>query len=306
MAKASTRPPPAAAKPRTMEIDVSPSPEASEALTLREQADRLTVSDQPTHRNALEFVRGAKQLKRKIEDHWSRITRVIDETKRNLLDLKRQDLEPVDAAISTVERRALDYAEIQKRLEREEQDRLRRKAEQDAQTRRDRELADQERRALDLEKASADLSPRERLFVEAILAGAGGAAAAQRAEFKDPARAAERLLATPKILQAIEHQRSANAIRDQAAAKRDAPLDVVVPKAETHTARVSGTRTVTYYSCEIVDETRFRAAFVAGLIPSDSMLPNQPELNRAAGRLVDTFEAAYPGTRLVKRQGIAG
>ena len=96
-------PAPPPARP-AVQLDIQPSPDAGEAITLRQQATQIVIVDKASHTRALEFTRGAKQLKRKIEDHWMRITRNVDDLKRNLLDLKRADLEPVEAALGEIGR----------------------------------------------------------------------------------------------------------------------------------------------------------------------------------------------------------
>lgn len=298
--------PPAPPKPRTMQIDVAPAPEAGEAMTLREQATALVIEDRPSHTRGLEFVRGAKQLKRKIEEHWSRITRSVDDLKKNLLDLKRQDLEPVEAAIRIADVACVDYQTRQEARERAEQDRIRRENEQRAQTERDRQLAEQEARALKLEESSTTLSARELAFVDLIIQEMGPSEAAKRVGYQDPSRRGIALINNPKIMDAVYAKRQAIELRKQTAATKAAPLDYQVPKVASEVAKVSGTRTVTYYSCAIDHPDKLFAALIAGTVPADTYIPNQSELNRKASDLKDTFEAAYPGCRLVRRTSIAG
>ncbi len=318
MAKPSTRPsatakatqPPAPSPPATtqMVIDLTPSPEAQQGLTLRQQATALVVRDKDTHRGALEFIRGAKQLKRTIEEHWSRITRVIDNTKRDLLDLKRRDVEPVEEALRIAEGVTVAYQQAEDRRVREEQDRLRRQEEERARQQRERELAEQEARAEALERDSPDLSNREQIFVEAYVDGLTDRDAAVRAAFKNPKAAALRLLATQKIVDAISAKREAIAIREQAAAKKASPLDVNhVATVQRETSHVAGTRTTMTYGCEeVYDKAALYRAIVAGDVSWDAVQPNPVYLNDQARKLKDLFEASYPGCRLRKKAGIAG
>jgi len=131
--------PPATPTVRTVQFEVAPSPDAREGLTLAQQATALKITNRETHADALEFARGLKQLKRKIEDHWSRITRTVDDLKRNLLTLKREDLDPVERALEIVTSAEVAFRNERDRLERIEQDRLRREAEEKAAAERQRQ-----------------------------------------------------------------------------------------------------------------------------------------------------------------------
>ena len=306
MGKQKIETPAAVPEPKRMTFDVSPSPEAIEGLTLRQEATLIVVKDQISHSYALQFIRDTKQLKRRIEDHWSRTTRLIDNLKKDLLNLKRDDLAPVEQAISIAESVALDYEARERRRAQEEQDRQRREAEQRAREDREAELARFEREALKAEQSSAALSAREQIFAQAVEQGHGHQAAAKLAGFAEPLKAAERLMSTPKIVKAIAAMQSAKEIRQQAAAKREQPLDVVTRKVEANLGKAAGTSTRMYYSCKVVDLTKFRAALLAGVIPIDSVAPDASKLNDQATALKELFEQAYPGCQLIKTPRIAG
>lgn len=289
-----------------LQIDISPSPDAPQALTLRQQAFALTVTDKDSHRAALEFVRGGKQLQRAIEEHWSRITRTVDDMKRSLLTLKRQDLEPVEEAIRVVTETANVFKDADDRRVAEENRRLREAAEAKAQADRIAELERQEAQALQFEEGSPVLSPRENVFVGHIVdRGMSPAQAASQAGYKDAAKAGSRLNATQKIIDAIHARRTAAAIREQAEAKRQTPLDVQpVRKVETQTAKVAGVRNTTYYSCTVLDAQALIAAVIAGTIEPEALMPNQTYLNDQARQQKDLFK--YPGCKLEKKTGLAG
>lgn len=302
---ASTSTPP---EQKTMAIDIASPPEAGEALTLRKEALGLMVTDRASHGDALEFIRGCKQLKRKIDDHWSRITRSVDDLKRNLLTMKRTDLEPVESAIAMVEKRALDYDNEQRRREQEAADAARRKAQADAEEKRARELAEHEAQALKFEQDSPRLSAREEQFVELYLQRPIDAVRhASTVGYKDYRAAAERLLASPKIQDAIQAKRTAAAIRQQAEATRQAPLQTIQQRpVESQRAKAAGVRTTIYRSAEVVDLDALIDAVMAGRAPRAALMANQVYLNQEAKQLQDTFESVYPGCRLVVKQGIAG
>lgn len=288
-------------------IDMTPAPEAAQAIALRSQVTGMVVNDKPSHEAALTDIRRWKQLKRAIEDHWSKITRNVDELKRNLLDLKRKDLEPVDYVIDVATRLAQTYADNEARRVREETDRLRREAEQKAADDRARQLREQEERAAQLEADSPHLSNREQIFVEALVDGRTGPAAAQRAGYQDPAGASARLLASEKIQKAIGAKQEAIALRKQAEATRQQPLDVVQPqKVQSNVGKVAGIRNTTTWSAEVIDLETMRRAYMAGELPLDALVPNQVFLNDQARQLHEAFDAAYPGCRHIKNTGLAG
>lgn len=292
-------------KKASVEIELAPSPEAPEGLSLERQARALTVTDKGTHYEALEFVRGAKQLKRKIEDHWSRITRSVDDLKRNLLTMKRADLEPVEKAIEIVTAAATTYQDAEERRAREQEERNRRAAEEKAQREREQLLAKAEADALAAEENSPTLSTRENVFVGHVLGGSTATNAAKMAGYKDAEVQGRRLLATQKITDAIQAKRTAAAIREQAAATKQQPLDVVQPrKVEMQTAKVAGVRSTMNYRCEVLSAAELIAAVIAGTVEPEALIPNEVYLNQQARQLKEAFQ--YPGCRLVKTPGLAG
>lgn len=296
-----------APEPPPQMIELTPSPDAGEAITLKQQASMIFVDSKETHTEALEFSRGAKQLKRKIEDHWSRITRNVDDLKRNLLDLKRRDLEPLDFAISLLNDRIVTYVEAEQRRQREQADRDRVAREEQARKDREAELARQEEEALRIEAASPKLSSREELFVTGFVLDGDGKKAATIAKYQNPADTAKKLLATPKIVQAIEARRVAEAIRTQATEIRRQPVVAApAPKVESQLGKVAGTKMMTTYAAEVYDLD----ALITAVSLNESLRPalqaNTVHLNKQAGMLRESFEACYPGVRLIKRTTVAG
>lgn len=292
-------------KSKAVSVDIAPSPDAGEAITLRQQAAMIVVDDKASHTEALEFIRGAKQLKRKIEDHWSRITRSVDNLKRDLLDLKRADLEPVELAIASLDTRVVAYVTAEQRRIRAEEDRQRRANEEQARKDRERELARQEQEALDLEAQSPALSARETVFVSQMILGSAPDRAAEFAGYKGSVNQANKLMATQKIVDAIATGRAAREIRQQAEAVKAQPLTVAAPAVESNLGRAAGTRMVTSYSCEVVDLNALIGAVLQGgdrrALTADTVY-----LNKQAVMLKDSFESVFPGCRLVKRTTVAG
>jgi len=85
MATPKSAPAPASPNPSALTIDVTPSQEARQALELRTRASSLVIIDKASHTRALEEIQAAKQIRRKIVDHWARTKRAVDDLKKNLL-----------------------------------------------------------------------------------------------------------------------------------------------------------------------------------------------------------------------------
>lgn len=303
-------PAPPAKEQAALTIDLKPAPEAGQAATLLEQASRMIVRDKVTHTTALEFVRGAKQLKRAITDHWMRITRSIDDLKRNMLTLKNQDLEPVDTAIARAESVILTYENAERERVRLEEERQRRENERRERERREREQQQLEQQALEAESSSADLSDREVEFVRAYVHGIGsmglGGVSATRAGYKNADAQAARLLSTDKILKAIKGLRESIELRDAMRVAKQAPVNVSAPKVESNLGKAAGVRTTVHYGGECLDFDALFEAVAAGRAPRSVLMVNGPELNAEARALKESFEQAFPGCRLIKKQGLAG
>lgn len=307
--------PPNPPPPAAVAIDLKPSPDAGDGVMLRQQAAMIVVDSKETHTEALEIIRGAKQLKRKIEDHWMRITRNVDDLKRNLLDLKRRDLEPVEMAIAKLNDGIVQFVEGEQRRQREVAERDRLAREEQARKDREVELARQEQEALDLEAQSPTLSDREKQFALVWIAlGPQGTptlaqavGVAKRLGYKNPSDTAQKLLATPKILDYVASQRAAAALREQSEAVRRQPV-VAAPAArvESQLGKVAGTKMMTTYAAEVYDLDELITA--VGLNPSlrKALTANTVFLNKEAGQLKESFEACYPGCKLIKRTTVVG
>ncbi len=274
-------------------IDLTPSGQASTALTAKQTALGIVITDKASHERCRETLKGWKALKRTIEDHFAAIKRPINDAKNAILEMERKELAPITEAISIAERTDVAYTTEQKRLEQARADAQRREDEAKAAAKREADLAA-------LEASSDDLSDRERVFCDGIVDGLAPEESALRADFKMFTSAAKRLLAMPKIQQAIA------ALRE---AKELAAKPVIVEstsRPESQIASVSGTALKTYYGCGDIDIATLKAAWVAGTVPADTFTPNLVALNAAARSLKELFPQAYPGASLSKKQGIAG
>jgi hypothetical protein len=306
----------------TANLDISRAPERGQALELANQLRAIVVTDKASHARALEMIRAGKEIKRKMTSHWQRITRSIDDLKRTMFGFRDDDIGPLDLGLVAAEGVVLRYenAEKERVRRREEEDRLAR--ERKALEDRNRELEAAEDRALELEQQSTNLSARELWFVDQVFAQnlnvikptntdlRSMQAIAKQAGYKDVDVQVARLLRTQKILDAIVSKHEAKAIREQAAARRTQPIDVA-PAAPVESNLASGRglpTTRTYYSCEVVDVDKLKEAFLNGEVDRQALTFDQVYLNSQArnAKSAEIFEAAFPGCRLVKRQGLAG
>lgn len=305
--------------PTPGDITVSRAPEAGQALALRDQANKLQVVDASSHQAALEFIAGCKKLDRAMEAHHKKVKQAVDTLKKSVLEFERQDRQPVQEAIEIATRAALDFSNKERERIRQEDERRRREAEAFAQQRRDQELAEAEAKALELEATSESLSARELWFVTEYvrMAPLSGDVLAPRvltdicrqAGYKNPAETANRLFVTKKITDAIAATRTARALREQALAKAQQPVDVMpIRPAEANLGHAAGVRETASYSAEVQDLEKFIAAYRRGEIDARAMIPNQVFLNSEARQVksAEIFEAAYPGVGLKKKQGLAG
>ena len=299
-----------------LHVSLTPSPEQGQAVSLLQRAQGLTIVDKVTHVAGLEFLKGAKELKRKIVAHYAEIKRPLNDAKNTVLDMERRDIAPIEEAIALAERCVLTFTREQERIEREEADRRRREAEAVEQARRDKEAAEAEAAALKLEASSSVLSEREQMVVETLsrrivthgqLTPADWLQAAKLARFLDPEAAARKLFRSKKIFDAVTDRAHAARIREQAEAAKAAPITVVTEKVETEIGRVAGTAVKVYYGCmENVDLLKLAEGVLSGVVPVEELQPNMPFLNSQARSLRETFPSVFPGCSLRKSQGIAG
>jgi hypothetical protein len=127
--------------------------------------------------------------------------------------------------------------------------------------------------------------------------------AAQAAGFREPVKAAAKLLTSDKVIAAIAAQREARQIREQAAAKKEEPLNVDVQTVKPAVAKVAGSRSVTTKSAEVYDADAFLAAMLDPKtrtslgIPTECITIDTAKLNDQARQLGDIINR-WPGVRL--------
>jgi hypothetical protein len=240
-----------------------------------------------------------------IEDHWT-ITALVHRFQRRLVAHRDRAISTRDEVKQIGNNLHNAYEADERRRVALENERIRQEQERQAQAQRDRELADLENQALRAEAASPDLSEREQRFVD-YYNGSNAPAAARQAGFRgNHDEAAWRLLGSAKVIAAIEARRQAEAIRAQAKAVKQAPLErsTVTPVKEQVASRA-----VTTYSAEVVDEDVFMAAVLDPMtrarlgIPSDIATYKQTKLTECAKALQENIER-WPGVRLKKTTGV--
>lgn len=303
-----------------LHIALTEAPDAAQGVSLVAKAQGIIIRDKASHEACREFLKGAKALKRSIEDHYAAIKKPLNEARNTVLDMEKRHLAPVLQAIATAEKFDTEYVREQRRIEEETARLERERLEREEQARREKEAAAAEAEALKLEASSNVLSEREQKFVHFYVTGEKGPScvltAAMKAGYKDWQNQGLRLMKSEKINTAIENAIKAQRIRDEAAQKASAPLIVDVPKVESQIGTVSGTRTVTYYSCESFDTKLALRHLAERYEHGDPMLKAEIEryigpalqtlLNAQARQLKTMFAQVWPGAKLGQRDGVAG
>lgn len=235
-------------------------------------------------------------------DHWD-ITLKVSRFHKRLVAARKRSEEPNDEAIAIATRLHNTYVDNERRRVAAENDRIRLEAERKAADDRKAELAELERQAVAAEQASADLSARERAFVDCVTSinlPTDPIRAANQAGYKDPGAQAARLMATPKIIAAIAAARAAQALREQKAAIAEKPLDVQAATVAPAISTAAGHDRDTH-SGELLDERQLIEAILVGGrgIPSDLLQINQVKLNEYARSLRELINK-WPGVRYKK------
>ncbi len=245
------------------------------------------------------FILKTTQDRKGAEAHWE-IAQIVHRFHRRLTAKRTLATGPLEQANALATGLHNRYVNDEKRRAALEQERVRQEAEQKAREDRDRELARLEAEALKREESSTDLSEREQAFVSDYLVSHNGQMAAHRAGYKDPLRAAGRLLAAEKIQAALRAGEEAKTIRAQVAARREMPLEVEVAEVR---AEVSNTITHdrTTWTGEVLDEAALVEAVISGRfgIPRDVLTVNGVKLNEYARSLRERLDL-WPGCRAKK------
>lgn len=279
------------------------------ALALEDESKRLEAHAKalapPTTREEDEAVqahiRASNAHIKAVEAHWS-ITTVFHGLHRKLTAGRARGTDPATSSASIAQRLHNRYVEEAERKARLEQDRIRREAEEQARRDREAELARLEAEALKAEEESADLSERERLFVDMVAREFSGHTAAKSAGYKNPDQAAAKLLGTAKIQDALKAKRDAAAIRQQATAVQAAPLVVEVEEVKPDISRGGGYDKAPW-KATVTDERLLIEAILGGKhgIPTDILTVKQTKINDYAKALGDLMNR-WPGVSVARER----
>lgn len=249
----------------------------------------------------------ASKRERKVIDETWGITQVMSQLHKRLVAGRERAGKMLDEAATIYQDIHNRYAREQQRIADEENRRRRIEEEQRETARRAREQEELEAAAVKREAEMEGLSEREQRFVELVANGFNGPSTAARTSgYKDAEKAGERLMATPKIIAAIDALRDAAAIRQQAKAKTEEPLVVDTPTVRANVTKAAGSRSVTTKSAAVDDADAFLAAVLdpktrATLgIPTDCLIIDEAKLNQHARNLGDIINR-WPGVRLVTK-----
>lgn len=306
-------------KPLRLDVKLVHSQHWPAAQAYRDRASKIVISDKASCEGALREVTDGKTLRKAILAGWKPIKQAIDRVKDAVLDLEREEIAAVDGGLNPLEQTCVDWKKADEARVEAEAAAIRIANELKARADRERELKEQEDAAVALEASSPNLSARELWFVEetfrqsidldsrAAVDMAAMSAICKQAGYADPRKQAERLATSEKIREAVAIKHEVKAKNDQAAALREQPIHVPAPNVESQVAKTAETHfTKTYTLGGVVDLEKFIAAYRAGELDDEAMIPNEVFLRREAKNLEAKFEQTYPGTRVKILEGVAG
>lgn len=310
-----------------LHVSLTQSPDAHKGPKALQQALGLVITDKESRAAVHQAGTQWKMERKKVEAYYrteangTGIINPLYTAYKAALKMMESHLKPFDEAIAMADRVEVEWVQAQKRLEAEEHERQRAEAERQETERRRKDAEKAEREALKLEASSNILSEREQKFVRAFVAHDQKLDILSRLVtqlgYKDIAYGT-RLLAMPKIQQAIENVVKADRLRAEAASRQSAPiiLDVATKPSEVVDG---GLRT--YYSVGRFDvkqaltqiATRYGAdgeelltAAVDRYLAKDTASQDSALrmfLSDQARSLKELFEGVWAGATLAKRDG---
>jgi len=250
-----------------------------EARSRRDRAKALVLpTSVDEHETLQRLAKECRAGKAATEEHWeitkiaNRLHKVLTGGRKRATDLDDEGYDRLNALNNAFIEQERKKAAEQERLQREEAERIER-------ARLQAEADELERQALLAEERDERLSNREVAFVESYCWSGDAAHAAQSAGYKDPKMGA-RLIATAKIIEAINKNRAAANLRRQAEAVKAEPVIVVVP--EVKAAIGGAASTATRWKVTVTNVDALIAGVKAGVIPADVLMPNLVRLNEYA------------------------
>lgn len=311
-----------------LHIALTTHPDAAKGPSALQHALGLVITDKASHESVRTFGKEIKEKMRDIEAYYrtkangTGIIEPLYKAYKAALATMEAHLKPYQEADKIIQRIDTEYVREQRRIEEETARLERERLEREEQARRDKEAAAAEAAALKLEASSTVLSAREQVLIESLTRVTGTISpndwyrAARGAGYKNPEQAVERLIESEKMQTALVNAIKAKRIREEAAAAAAKPLIVEPPKVESQIGSVSGTRTVTYYSCESFDTKLALRHLAERYEHGDPMLKAEIEryigpalqtlLNAQARQLKTMFAQVWPGAKLGTRDGVAG
>ncbi len=116
----------------------------AKAVDLTNQAQALTIKNQPDLERAADLRKTVKEMSKTIEEARKRITTPLDAAKKAVMDLFRGPAEKLEIAEKKINSAMITYTTEQERIQREQEEKLRRQAE--AEERRKREAFEERAR----------------------------------------------------------------------------------------------------------------------------------------------------------------
>lgn len=285
----------------------------TEAVALQEKAtatlERAKARQLPTTEEedlALqESIKDAGTQLKAAEAHWT-ITSTVYHLHKTLVAGRKRTTDPLEQAQAIENKLHARYIEEARRKAAAEQERIRQENEARARADQEERARQIEQEALDREAAMDALSDREEMFATLVAGGYDANTAARQAGYKEPLKAAARLLNSVKIKTAIDNKQAAAAARRQAQAVRQQPVEVEHVEVRPAISRAVGTRTQVTWGYEMLDVKAFIKAVISGEygLDPEEFLTYQPTavLNLARARHERLDE--IPGLRHKKNTGV--
>lgn len=247
-------------------------------------------------------IKASRAKRAEIDGHWQ-ITVIASRFHKRLVGGRERSGLMVDEAVEIEQQLHNSYVRDEERKAREEENRRRAAAEEQAARDREAEALRLDEEASRSELAAATLSEREHAFCDYQLSrGMSPFEAAKAVGYKAAAAMADKLMASPKILAALDEKKRAIIAREQAAAVRSKPLNASYERVRPNVTKVAGTRDSKRWKATVYDAEAFLAAVLDPRtrlqhgIPTDVVTFVQPKLNELARALQEKMNT-WPGVR---------
>jgi hypothetical protein len=230
---------------------------ATQTLGIAKELDKIgTPATMAADEGVQLFIKSTNDQRKAAEEHWS-ITTKVSQFHRRLTARRAVTTDALEEANTIANKLHNSYVANEERRIAREADEKRRALEAEERRRREAEAEAAAREAERIELDAPEVKPRELAFINYYIAEMGrpgcDARAAQLAGYKSPADAAMKLLASPKIIAALEARRQADEIRRQQDAKARAPISVDVPREKPLVSRSAGLSSRTRWGADVLD-----------------------------------------------------